>query len=86
LSITAQNFGDVQETDASRESGLVLPGSPGLAASAGPGLNGTTDDQLVPSPILAWFDPSTIMQVGPDVQSIVGSTGSVTAPVAGPEK
>jgi hypothetical protein len=86
LSITAQNFGDGQETAASRESGLALPGSEGLAARGGPGLNWTTDDQLVPSPILAWFDPSTIMQVGPDVQAIVGSTGSVTVPVAGAGK
>lgn len=86
LSTTAQNLGEVQATDASRESGLALPGSAGLAANGGPGLNWTTVDQLVPSPMLAWSDPSTIMQVGPDVQAIVGTTGPVTTPVAGAGK
>jgi hypothetical protein len=49
-------------------------------------LKGLTAAQLVPSPVLTWSDPSTITQVGPEVQEIAGSTGAVTGPVAGAGK
>jgi hypothetical protein len=41
---------------------------------------------LVPSPLLAWPDPSAITQVGPEVQLREGRTGAVTGPVAGAGK
>ena len=43
-------------------------------------------DQLVPSPLLVWSDPSTITQKGPSVQEMAGRTGAVTAPDAGAGK
>jgi hypothetical protein len=44
---------------------------------------GVGTDQVVPSPVLTWSDPSTITHVGPLVQLMAGMIGAITAPVAG---
>ena len=83
LSTTAQVVGDGQDTAAVRDSGWPGPGSVGLAGSAGAPANGAGVDQVVPLPSLTWSDPSTITQVGPEVQTMEGSIGALTGPLGG---
>src|ERR1700674_2660946 len=83
LSTTAQSDGVGHDTAEVREPGWPTPGSAGLAGSGTGAASATGFDQLVPSPVLTWSEPSTITHSGPEVQVMVGRTGAVTGPVAG---
>lgn len=86
LSTTAQREGAGHDTARLRDPAWPGPGSDGLAGSGGGVPTAAGSDQLVPSPVLARPEPSTITQRGPDVQVTVGSTGAVTVPEAGAGK
>jgi len=83
LPTKAQKAGDGQDTAAEREPGCPGPGSPGLAGMDGAAGIGAGADQVVPSPVLTWPDPSAMTHDGPDVQETAGRTGAVTGPLAG---
>ncbi len=75
LSTRAQNRSSGQATAADRDPACPGPGSAGLGRAPGAAARGTGGDQLVPSPLLVWSDPSTIAQNGPAVQEMAGSCG-----------
>ena len=59
LSTTAQSDGVGHDTAEVREPGWPTPGSAGLAGSGTGAASATGFDQLVPSPVLTWSEPST---------------------------